>query len=173
MASRENGYFGEEVCGWLLDGARNDGSPLQDGEGLVFLPRSLDPAGRSTHSFLLESDFAALTLLRLELSPLLGASPEAEMFILCLSELVANAIEHGNRFDPGRRVKVEVVRTEAYLLGAVEDEGEGFNWQEKVERPLELEGEEERGRGIAITRLCCAQLCYNNRGNRVEFMVKL
>ncbi len=156
----------------VLDDFREfNGGSLQTRDDLTFLVLQLDPAEKRTHCFTLASDFNELKRLRQEALPFLEGLAESELFLTCLYELAANAIEHGNGFDPGRRVKVEIVRTETYLLGAVEDEGEGFNWREREERPLELEGGAERGRGIAMTRLCCAKLYYHEKGNRVEFVV--
>ena len=54
-----------------------------------------------------------------------------------------------------------------------EDEGEGFNWKEKINAPLELKGIAERGRGIAITRKYCKKLLYNKKGNKATLFVKL
>ena len=40
----------------------------------------------------------------------------------------------------------------------MEDQGEGFNWRDRIDQPLDLEGSQERGRGIAMTRICAEKL---------------
>lgn len=48
-----------------------------------------------------------------------------------ISELIKNAIKHGNRNNPAKRVKVWFSFDEASAHLVVEDEGEGFKWLEK------------------------------------------
>jgi serine/threonine-protein kinase RsbW len=47
---------------------------------------------------------------------------------MALREALANAIKHGNKLNPGKRVYVEIVaEPHAQLRMVVEDEGEGFD----------------------------------------------
>ena len=56
--------------------------------------------------------------------------------VLLLSEAVTNAIEHGNKFDASKEVKVTLeVKTKKIEI-TVEDEGEGFDKSE-VKDPIE------------------------------------
>jgi len=49
----------------------------------------------------------------------------------------------------------------------VEDEGDGFDWRYLLDNKcLDLEGEEERDRGIAMTKAICDSLFYNEKGNK-------
>ena len=120
----------------------------------------------------LTSDFAELNHLHNKVSGILGNHKEADLFLACLHELISNAMEHGNRLDQGKTVSVELVITDRFIQGSVEDQGEGFNWQEQAEKPLELEGITERGRGIAMVRICSDRLLYNDKGNRATFIIK-
>jgi serine/threonine-protein kinase RsbW len=57
-----------------------------------------------------------------------GLDPDsAHFFSLALREAVVNAIHHGNKDDPGRRVQIGFLRTaEPRLVFTVKDEGAGF-----------------------------------------------
>lgn len=148
----------------------NNGS-LQAKDDITFLVVQADPAEKKTHNFKLASNFHELKKLRETVSKVLTDFAEDDAFKAGLNEMVANAIEHGNRFDPEKNVAVEMTLMDGYILATVRDEGEGFNWREKIHRPLELAGNEERGRGIAMTLICCEKLFYNNKGNRVTLML--
>lgn len=101
-------------------------------------------------------------------------TPSQETFTLrtCLTELVANAIEHGNSMDSNKRVSIEIIRFEEYIQVSIEDEGEGFLWQERIDGSLDLRDYKVRGRGIAMTKMLCDGLFYNEKGNRVTCIVK-
>lgn len=73
---------------------------------------------------------------------------------MSLREALANAVLHGNRQDPRKKVRVccacEAARG---ILIVVKDEGEGFN-PEKVPSPLAGENiRSEHGRGIYLLNL--------------------
>ena len=51
--------------------------------------------------------------------------------------------------------------------------GEGFNWRDRIEQPLDLEGSQERGRGISMTRIFTEKLFYNDRGNQAVIIVPI
>jgi anti-sigma regulatory factor (Ser/Thr protein kinase) len=75
--------------------------------------------------------------------------------ILALHEALTNAIEHGNRGDPGKRVALDFSLTEAMARVRVVDEGPGFDLA-GYQPP---EGHDsERGRGIAILRAITTRL---------------
>ncbi len=54
---------------------------------------------------------------------------------MAVREAVANAIEHGNRSDPGKRVQVVLDYLPGELVVKVHDEGDGFD-PERVSDPL-------------------------------------
>jgi anti-sigma regulatory factor (Ser/Thr protein kinase) len=69
---------------------------------------------------------------------------------LALIELVANAIEHGNRFDPERAVTVSVRRRGERLLVAIADEGPGFDPARRARDLDEVDVSAKRGRGLGL-----------------------
>ena len=131
---------------------------------------------------------------------LAAAHPEPDRVVIGLTELLVNAVEHGNLgitfrekaelLERGtlqeeierrlarpdlcaRRVRVTLRREAGCLSTRIEDEGGGFDW-----RPY-LEVDPERalgpnGNGIAIAReMSFDDLAYQGRGNVVVALVRL
>jgi serine/threonine-protein kinase RsbW len=72
--------------------------------------------------------------------------------MVSLTEAVNNAIMHGNKADPHRKVVVRCEVVPGWLLFMVDDEGKGFR-PEKVQNPLKKENLlRESGRGIFLMR---------------------
>jgi serine/threonine-protein kinase RsbW len=82
-----------------------------------------------------------------------GFSESDQFFIgLAIREILINAMKHGNRFDPGKKVGFEVSVDGQDLIMDVTDEGAGFKL-EAVPDPLRPENlERKSGRGIAMAR---------------------
>lgn len=71
---------------------------------------------------------------------------------LAVREIVTNAIKHGNRFDPSKKIGLRISGEGRDLTIEVTDEGEGFQL-ENVPDPLLAENRERTsGRGIMLTR---------------------
>lgn len=115
---------------------------------------------------------------------------------LGLTEILANAIEHGNleisgeekqkilesgeghwhellksrAQDPAfanRRVRVEYQQTRESLNWRVSDEGPGFDWQAIMEPPQPGQLEKMHGRGILLSRLSFDVIRFEEPGNTV------
>jgi serine/threonine-protein kinase RsbW len=82
-----------------------------------------------------------------------GVSEDVEHWIgMAIREAVANAIKHGNRLDPAKKVYVSLDGDGDRLTIVVGDEGEGFE-PEKVADPLSPENTlKTSGRGIFYIR---------------------
>ena len=109
-----------------------------------------------------------------KLDDVLPAFPDAGLFKMGVVELVINAIEHGNGFDGAKKAYLNIfIIADQHLVAHIKDAGRGFNWWERVDASVELAGEQERGRGVAMTSLCCDHLVYNNIGNEVWLIKKI
>jgi CheY-like chemotaxis protein/anti-sigma regulatory factor (Ser/Thr protein kinase) len=136
-----------------------------------------------------------------ELAVLLASvCPDPEAAVNGLSELLINAVEHGNlgvtyeekgrllaegrwleelerrQRQPGncrKRVTAEMERDEDKVVFRIEDEGAGFDWR----RYLEIDparATHPHGRGIAMARLLSfSALEYQGAGNRVVAIIDL
>ncbi len=131
---------------------------------------------------------------------LANACPDGEKVAMGLSELMLNAIEHGNLAisyqekslliadgnlmeeiarrlaEPpwgGRKARIEYERDEQEIRMLVRDQGAGFDWHEFLEmRPERVF--DTHGRGIAMARmLSFDSLEYRGAGNEVVVTVRL
>lgn len=93
--------------------------------------------------------------------------------LLVVSEAVLNAIEHGNKNDFHKNVKIKASCLSNDLIIEVEDEGEGFDFS-KVPDPRERANlKKEAGRGIFIMKSICNRLNFRDRGKCVEIKMEL
>ncbi len=89
-----------------------------------------------------------------------------------LDEAVANAVKHGNRSDPGKRVWVEVRLYPDRVELTVRDQGQGFD-PAKLPDPTDCDSiERTHGRGVMLINVYMNQARYNAKGNEV-FMLRL
>ncbi len=118
------------------------------------------PDDRSTLSLVLKSHVDVLDYVQVVCDQLCATAQLNEDAVhwvgVSVRESVVNAIRHGNRFDPGKHVRVRFafVPAEApeFLEVCVEDEGEGFD-PEEVADPLAPENLlKSSGRGIFFMR---------------------
>ena len=131
---------------------------------------------------------------------LANTAPDPGRIVLGLSELMLNAIEHGN-LDIGydrktaliengsleqeierllnstefsnRHAEVRVRRSDGELSFRIRDQGAGFNWQGYLEMSPER-AFDTHGRGIAMARmLSFERVEYAAQGNEVEAVIQL
>ena len=99
-------------------------------------------------------------------------------------ELLMNAIEHGGKSDPKKRVRASLIRTARSMMVHIHDPGKGFSLDflphaaisnpdgsptRHVEERLG-QGLRPGGFGILMTRNLVDELLYNERGNAVLFV---
>ncbi len=72
-----------------------------------------------------------------------------------------------------KKVHIDLQWNTSYISAIVEDEGDGFNWREKIYAPLNLGGENSRGRGLTLTERISNHYFYNTRGNKAYFVLVL
>jgi serine/threonine-protein kinase RsbW len=87
-------------------------------------------------------------------------------------EAVNNAILHGNKQDPGKKVRIEISFRIKDLKIKVIDEGIGFK-PEKVPDPTIPENlESVNGRGVFLMFHLADEIKYNKKGNAVTMTFK-
>ena len=93
--------------------------------------------------------------------------------MLILTEAVTNAIIHGNKQDPSKKVVITVKLDDQNLTIIVKDEGPGFD-PEKVPNPLEQENLlKTGGRGIYLINQYADYVHYSDKGNQVTIIFEL
>jgi serine/threonine-protein kinase RsbW len=90
---------------------------------------------------------------------------------VAILEAVKNAIQHGNKNNPEKQVKISFKSVPNGLCFTIKDQGEGFNFR-NVPNPLEAsDGQSETvGKGIFLIRSLADQVSYNSKGNVVEIV---
>ncbi len=77
---------------------------------------------------------------------------EALNLALAVREAVINAVLHGNRNDPDRKVRVDIRCSERTVRATVRDEGSGFSPEETPDPTAEENLMRSSGRGILMMR---------------------
>lgn len=89
---------------------------------------------------------------------------------LALEEALANAVKHGNRADPDKKVTVSYAVSDEKVVIIVRDEGSGFK-PENIPDCTEPERLPiPNGRGIMLIRSYMDEVCYRDNGREIYFM---
>jgi len=84
---------------------------------------------------------------------------------LIVDELVTNAIQHGNSLDPSKIVKINWKFDYRGIFIIVEDEGNGFDWEDEMRKSKIINLYKKRGRGMLICHNVSNTFFYNKNGN--------
>jgi serine/threonine-protein kinase RsbW len=88
---------------------------------------------------------------------------------LALEQAILNGIQHGNRSDPTKCVRVSYRVDADAVLAEIEDEGPGFQ-AHCIPDPTASENlDKPDGRGVLLMRHYTSWLCYHGRGNCLTF----
>ncbi|MCQ2600482.1 MAG: cyclic nucleotide-binding domain-containing protein [Treponema sp.] len=118
---------------------------------------------------------------------------------IALSELLNNALEHGNleisyeekskwmeengeivslieqkRHDPkfsNRKIGISYILNQDFCSFTISDDGNGFDWRKYTQKQAE-ESTELHGRGIQLSGEMVGTLSYNDKGNKVTLKIK-
>ena len=92
---------------------------------------------------------------------------------LCVSEAVINAMEHGNKMNIGKVVKIIIEVNDDETLVCIEDEGKGFEFDQIPDPIHELNRKKVQGRGIHIIKNYARDICFKKEGSIIEFKFDL
>ena len=90
---------------------------------------------------------------------------------LALEEAFTNAVRHGNRSNPNKKIDVEFLITPEKLDVSITDEGQGFVPDEVPDPRCNSNLFKCSGRGVLLIKAYMDVVEYNDRGNCVH-MVK-
>lgn len=91
----------------------------------------------------------------------------------CLNEAVVNAIIHGNKLDPAKKVIVNAEIDSKRVIWNINDEGPGFDFYNLADPTAPENLENLTGRGVFILKHLADQCVYNAKGNEVELHFKI
>ena len=90
--------------------------------------------------------------------------------MISVTEAVNNAIKHGNKEVPEKKVTLALSFKENAVSFAIEDQGEGFDYT-KLEDPTAPENiDKPGGRGIFLMRHLADEVHFANEGRSVELI---
>jgi len=84
-----------------------------------------------------------------------------ESLRLILDEAIINAMEHGNRWDPEKKIAVKIEQTGTCIKIIISDEGEGFQFSRDFYK-IPHHSINMRGRGIHLIKFLCSAEWQNN-----------
>ena len=91
---------------------------------------------------------------------------------LSMEEALVNAVKHGNKYNPAKKVHVRVGISPNLFRSEISDEGEGFD-PAKLPDPTDPDYlDKPNGRGVMLMRNFMTKVEYNPKGNSV-FMEKV
>lgn len=86
---------------------------------------------------------------------------------LALDEALCNAIRHGNRSDPRKKVTIEYDFNPEALVISILDEGHGFSPEAVPDPTLPENLVKLGGRGVMLMKAYMTRIEFNERGNCV------
>jgi serine/threonine-protein kinase RsbW len=99
-----------------------------------------------------------------------GQGERAFAVDLLLREFLNNAIVHGNRLDPAKKVHVSMRVGRTWIQVTVLDEGNGFDWRSRRRAPPDTDA--VSGRGLAIGAQFAQRMQFNHEGNQVMLWIR-
>ena len=90
---------------------------------------------------------------------------------LALDESLSNAIRHGNKNDPTKKLTIEYETSPVQVTVRICDDGPGFKPETLPDPTLEENLEMTNGRGVMLIKAYMTMVEFNERGNCVT-MVK-
>jgi serine/threonine-protein kinase RsbW len=90
-----------------------------------------------------------------------------------LSEATINAIVHGNKLDPAKKVIINAEIDAKRIIWTVTDEGDGFDYNNLPDPTAPENIENLTGRGVFIIKHLADQAIFNTKGNEVELHFKV
>ncbi|MBN2681878.1 MAG: ATP-binding protein [Bacteroidales bacterium] len=93
--------------------------------------------------------------------------------MVAVVEAVNNAILHGNKLDPEKKVLVRFELKDDILVFKVSDQGEGFDYKEIPDPTLPENIEKPHGRGIFLMKHLVDEMDFHNNGCEVELKFRI
>lgn len=88
--------------------------------------------------------------------------------LIAVTEAVNNAIVHGNRNEEKKKVKVAVEKEENKVVFVVQDEGEGFDFDNLPDPTAPENLEKPDGRGIFLMKNLSDEVGFDLNGSKVS-----
>ena len=93
--------------------------------------------------------------------------------LVAVTEAVNNAMQHGNKLDPGKKVKLSFLANDSSLSFEVTDQGSGFDYMNLPDPTNPENLEKPNGRGVFLMRHLADKVEFSDNGRSVllNFMI--
>ncbi|UMZ74488.1 ATP-binding SpoIIE family protein phosphatase [Natranaerofaba carboxydovora] len=147
-------------------------SPKED--DIIVLALQMDPNELIEKNFTINSTFDEIHIAKKNIYHYLIDNYKDELDVdkvmLGVNEMLNNSLEHGNKHDDSKKIHIMFKKTSDYIKVCIQDEGEGFDWNSRIEKNLNTNDFSDEGRGLIIAKCCFDYVFYNSRGNRVNMI---
>jgi serine/threonine-protein kinase RsbW len=93
--------------------------------------------------------------------------------VVAVSEAVENSIVHGNKQDPLKSINISFEANQKGIVFLIEDEGEGFNF-ENTPDPTDIQNNpEKKGTGIFLIKSLTDEALFLNQGRKVQLQFNI
>jgi serine/threonine-protein kinase RsbW len=137
-------------------------------------PRRGESSANGTMKFVIESDLSQQRDIQKRILDALedaGYHPDSLFAVkISLEEALINAIKHGNKLDPNKKVHVEASVSPELTEIIIEDEGPGFNRAEVPDPTAEENLLKCSGRGILLMETYMDRVEFSKSGRRVKMI---
>jgi len=93
--------------------------------------------------------------------------------LIATIEAVNNAIVHGNKLNPIKKVFIEVLYNKPNLHISITDQGNGFDFSNVPDPTTPENIENISGRGVFLMKKLADNLIFNDTGTQVELIFKI
>lgn len=93
--------------------------------------------------------------------------------LLCVSEAIINAIQHGNKYDITKNVTVKILFDIDSFYIEIKDEGVGFDYNCIKDPTITEYIKRESGRGLHIIRSLCDTLEVKENGTCISLKIRI
>jgi anti-sigma regulatory factor (Ser/Thr protein kinase) len=100
----------------------------------------------------------------------IGLEITAEELYLSLDEAITNAMEHGNRWDPRKNIRVLITADRGRMQITIADEGKGFDTRSIKAALKNRDVLSNRGRGIYIINQF-SEITWNDSGSQITLHI--
>ena len=129
-------------------------------------------ASAQIQTYLLESDISSLAKVEQIIEELKSFYKIPEdiygNILVSITEAVNNAIRHGNKLDPDKKVDFSFESTEKEITFKIQDKGVGFDPDSIPDPTLPENIAKPDGRGIFIMKNLSDEVKFEDEGRRVE-----
>lgn len=87
---------------------------------------------------------------------------------VAITEAVYNAMNHGNKLEPSKKVNLEFNGNDTTLKFIIKDEGTGFDYENLADPTTPENIEKENGRGVFLIKQLANKVEFLNGGNTIS-----